>query len=63
MSEENLKSVNIRVSPEVHSYFKERSRKTGASMSALMFLALEEHMKKEVLENRKFEGLIRGKGE
>jgi len=39
--------VNIRVSPDVHYYFKQRSEATGASMSALMFLALEKYMNEQ----------------
>ncbi len=33
--------VNIRVTPEVHTYYKRKSERTGVSMSALMFLELE----------------------
>lgn len=52
-----LRPVNIRVSPEIHEYYKERSKKTGVSMSSLMYLALEAQMKQEVLLQKKFEGL------
>jgi len=40
----NLIRCNVRVSPEVHAWFKERSESTGVSMSALMFLACEKYM-------------------
>ena len=39
--------VNIRVSPEVHQYYKKRSEQSGASMSVLMFLALEKAVREE----------------
>lgn len=38
------KRVNIRITEEMHSWFMARSEQTGVSMSALMALALEEHM-------------------
>lgn len=38
------KRVNIRVAEEIHSWFMVRSEQTGVPMSALMALALEEHM-------------------
>jgi hypothetical protein len=38
------KRVNIRVSENMHQWFTKRSEETGVSMSALMALALEEHM-------------------
>lgn len=39
--------VNIRVSPEVHQYYKQRAEQSGASMSVLMFLALEKAVREE----------------
>lgn len=39
-----VKRVNIRVSENMHQWFVKRSEETGVSMSALMALALEEHM-------------------
>lgn len=44
MAENDMKRINIRVSPEVHEWFKLRSERTGVAMSALMFLALEQHI-------------------
>lgn len=38
------KRVNIRISENMHQWFTKRSEETGVSMSALMALALEEHM-------------------
>lgn len=38
------KRVNIRVAEGIHSWFMTRSEQTGVPMSALMALALEEHM-------------------
>lgn len=38
------KRVNIRVSESMHQWFMNRSEETGVAMSALMALALEEHM-------------------
>lgn len=40
--------INVRVSPEVHSWFKERSERTGVSMSSLMFLACEKYMQEQM---------------
>jgi hypothetical protein len=42
-----MKRVNIRVSPEVHDWFRIRSEKTGVPMSSLMFLALETHIQQQ----------------
>ena len=51
--------VNIRVSPEVHQYYKERAYKTGVSMSSLMFLDLEraakEHSLSDLMMQRRME--------
>lgn len=47
--------IPITVSNEVHKYFKDRSEKTGVSMSALMFLALESHMQDEIMKQKKLE--------
>ena len=44
-----LKRVNIKVSPEIHAWFKLRSDKTGVPMSALMYLALEEYVQQKDL--------------
>lgn len=38
------KRVNIRISENMHQWFMNRSEETGVAMSALMALALEEHM-------------------
>lgn len=38
------KRVNIRITEEMHQWFKKRSEQTGVNMSSLMALALEEHM-------------------
>lgn len=38
------KRVNIRITEEMHEWFKKRSEDTGVAMSGLMALALEEHM-------------------
>lgn len=59
-----LQRVNIRVSPEVHEWFKWRSEKTGVPMSSLMFLALEQYIQQqqliphvpEILEKARNEG-------
>lgn len=40
----SVKRVNIRISESMHQWFSKRSEETGVSMSALMALALEEHM-------------------
>ena len=45
--EPDLVRVNIRISPEVHQFFKERAMKTGVSMSSLMFLALEKSVQEQ----------------
>lgn len=44
MSENTTTRVTIRVSNEVHEWFKLRSEKTGVASSALMYLALEQHI-------------------
>lgn len=38
------KRVNIRITENMHQWFSQRSEETGVAMSALMALALEEHM-------------------
>lgn len=58
-SPEDLIRVNIRVSPEVHQYFKERSSKTGVSMSSLMFLALEQNVRQELFMGSNLPELLR----
>lgn len=44
---DDLIRVNVRVSPEVHQFYKDRSAKTGVSMSSLMFLTLEKSMQEQ----------------
>lgn len=48
MSNDNLQRINIRISREVHEYFKRRSELTGVPMSSLMYLALEAHMEQQI---------------
>lgn len=38
------KRVNIRITEDMHKWFMQRSEETGVAMSALMALALEEHI-------------------
>lgn len=38
------KRVNIRITEDIHKWFMQRSEETGVAMSALMALALEEHI-------------------
>jgi len=45
----DMKRVNIRISPEVHEWFKMRSEKTGVPMSSLMFLALEQYIQQQTI--------------
>lgn len=49
MAGNDMKRVNIRVSPEVHEWFRLRSEKTGVAMSALMFLALEQYIQQQTV--------------
>lgn len=51
----NTIRINVTVSEEVHQFYKDRSEKTGVSMSALMFLALETQMREEILRMKKYE--------
>lgn len=51
--------VNIRVSPEVHQYYKMRSEQSGASMSVLMFLALEKAVREEKFMGGELQELLR----
>ena len=51
--------VNIRVSPEVHQYYKQRSELSGASMSVLMFLALEKQVREEKFMGGELQELLR----
>lgn len=44
--EVDFKRVNIRISPEVYNYFRNKSDMTKISASAMMFLVLEEYVKK-----------------
>ncbi|BFH18395.1 hypothetical protein M5X00_05375 [Paenibacillus alvei] len=53
--ENNLVRFNITVSPEVYAYYKARAKKTGVSMSSLMFLALEKNARDEMGIQEKFE--------
>lgn len=39
--------MNIRISSEVYDYYKQRAEQSGASMSVLMFLALEKASREE----------------
>ncbi|MFD1673510.1 hypothetical protein [Alicyclobacillus fodiniaquatilis] len=48
MTTEELKRVNIRVTPEVYEWFMNKSKRTGVSMSSLMFLALEAHVQQQL---------------
>lgn len=48
MPEDDLRRVNIRVTPEVYEWFMNKSKKSGVSMSALMYLALEAHMQQQL---------------
>jgi len=48
MSEEyEMKRVNIRITPEVHEWFRLRSDRTGVPASSLMFLALEQYIQQQ----------------
>ncbi|MEQ2529759.1 hypothetical protein WMO40_24155 [Bacillaceae bacterium CLA-AA-H227] len=49
MGQDEMKRVNIRVSPEVHEWFKIRSDKTGIPMSSLMYLALEQYIQQQMV--------------
>jgi len=49
MNENEMIRINVRVSPEVHQYYKDRSAKTGVSMSSLMYLALEQAIRQETM--------------
>jgi hypothetical protein len=49
--EKEYKTVNIRISNEVYQYYKERSFKTGVSMSSLMFLSMESHIQMQGVIN------------
>lgn len=40
----NMKRVNIRVTNKVHEYFMTLSQETGVSMSALMYMALDQYI-------------------
>ncbi len=41
-NENTMIRFNIRLSKEMHDYYKEKSERTGVSMSSLIFLDLEE---------------------
>lgn len=58
-SPESHVRVNIRVSPEVHQYYKMRSEQSGASMSVLMFLALEKAVREEQFMGGGLQELLR----
>lgn len=45
----DLKRVNIRIHPDMYEWFKIRSEKTGLPMSALMYLALEQHIQQQTM--------------
>lgn len=47
MEEPKFKRVNIKVSDNVHKWFMNRSKATGASMSTLMFFALETYIQQQ----------------
>lgn len=45
----DLQRVSIKVSQQVHEWFKKRSEVTGVSMSSLMYLALEGHIQQQTI--------------
>jgi len=49
MASNEMKRINIKISPEVHEWFKIRSERTGVAMSSLMFLALENHIQQQMM--------------
>jgi len=49
MAEHEMKRVNIRITPEVHEWFRLRSDRTGVPASSLMFLALEQHIQQQTM--------------
>lgn len=49
MAENQMKRVNIRVSPEVHEWFRIRSEQTGVAASSMMFLALEQYIQQQTI--------------
>lgn len=44
-----MRRVNIKVSADVHEYFKSRAERTGVPMSSLMYLALEQAIEEREL--------------
>jgi len=50
--------VNVRVSPEVYQWYKDRAEKTGVSMSSLMFLAVEKDMIEKMFMGTNLPALI-----
>lgn len=40
---DNLKRVNIRISPQLHAFFKELSDETGVAASSWMVIALTQY--------------------
>ena len=49
MTEYEMKRVTLRMSPEVHEWFKLRSKKTGVPAASLMFLALEQYIQQQTM--------------
>jgi hypothetical protein len=49
MSGNEMKRVNVRITPEVHEWFRIRSDKTGVPASSLMFLALEQYIQQQTM--------------
>lgn len=43
----DLIRVNVRITPEIHEWYLAESKRTGISMSSLMFLALEKNMQEK----------------
>lgn len=56
---DEMRRFNIRISPEVYEYFKNRSEKTGVAMSALMFLMLEKGVREEQFLDSELPELIK----
>ncbi|EJW13764.1 hypothetical protein M5X00_00640 [Paenibacillus alvei] len=54
MTPDDFVRFPLKVSPQVHAFFKKRSKETGVAMTSLMYLVLEDYVKNELVLQQKY---------